>query len=160
MVSALEGHSERYRPLGSYLALAGAFNALVATGLVAASRAGRLPERVRADDLALGAVATYKVSRLVAKDRVTSGIRAPFTRFQEDSGHGEVEEAARGKGLRRAVGELLVCPNCLAQWVAAGFTAGFVAAPRTTRAIAAMFTLYAGADLLQLAHGEVKDKVG
>jgi hypothetical protein len=159
-VGIFAGHSEQYRPLGSYLALTGAFNALVAAGLVAASRAGRLPERVRADDLALGAVATYKVSRLVAKDRVTAGIRAPFTRFQEDSGHGEVEEAARGTGLRRAVGELLVCPNCLAQWVAAGFTGGFLAAPRTTRAIAAMFTVYAGADLLQLAHGEAKERAG
>jgi hypothetical protein len=103
---------------GPYLALMGAFNAIVVGGVVAAGRAGRLPERVSPSDLTLGAIATCKVSRLIAKDRVTSGLRAHFTRFQEDSGHGEVEEAARGTGLRRAVGELLVCPNCLAQWMA------------------------------------------
>lgn len=159
-VSAFDGHAGQYRPLTSYLVLTGAFNGLVAAGLVAASRAGRLPDRIGPGDLALGAVATYKLSRLVAKDRVTAGLRAPFTRFQEDSGHGEVEEAARGTGLRRAVGELLVCPNCLAQWVAAGFTAGFVAAPRPTRVVAAMFTVYAGADVLQLAYGEAKEKAG
>jgi hypothetical protein len=158
-VEAFDGHSEQYRPLGSYLVLTGAFNGIVAAGLVAASRAGRPPERIRLGDVALGAVATYKLSRLVAKDRVTSGLRAPFTRFQEDSGHGEVEEAARGTGLRRAIGELLVCPNCLAQWVSAGFTAGFISAPRATRAVAAMFAVYAGADVLQIAHGEATSKL-
>ena len=112
-VEVVAGHSEHYRPLGGYLVLVGAFNALAAGGLVAAARAGRLPDTVRASDPALGAVATYTLSRLISRDRVTSAIRAPFTRFQEDAGHGEVEEAARGTGLRLAVGELLVCPNCL-----------------------------------------------
>ena len=82
-MSAFVGHSERYRPLGSYLALTGAFNGLVAAGLVAASRAGRLPDRVRVDDLALGAVATYKLSRLVAKDRVTSWKRVNGARIPD-----------------------------------------------------------------------------
>jgi hypothetical protein len=159
-VDAFDGHSEQYRPLASYLALTAAFNGLVAAGLVAASRAGRLPERVGAGDLALGAVATYKLSRLVAKDRVTSGIRAPFTRFQEDSGHGEVEEAARGSGLRLAVGELVICPNCVGQWVAGAFTAGFVADPRATRVVAAMFAMHAGADALQLAYGAAMRQAG
>jgi hypothetical protein len=152
LVSIGGGHSEQYRPLGGYLLLTGAFNALAATAVMAASRAGRLPDRVSASDIALGAVATYKLSRLIARDRVTSGIRAPFTRFQDDAGHGEVDEAARGTGLRLAIGELLVCPNCVGQWIAAGFTAGFVGAPRQTRPIAALFAIHAGADALQLAH--------
>jgi hypothetical protein len=159
-VEVVAGHSEQYRPLGGYLALIGAFNALAAAGLMAAGRAGKLPQSVRASDLALGAVATYKLSRLISRDRVTSGIRAPFTRFQEDAGHGEVEEAARGTGLRLAVGELLVCPNCLGQWVAGAFAAGFIGAPRATRAVAAMFAIHAGADALQLLHGTVQDKTG
>ena len=159
-VEVVAGHSEQYRPLGGYLVLVGAFNALAAGGLVAAARAGRLPDTVRASDLALGAVATYKLSRLISRDRVTSAIRAPFTRFQEDAGHGEVEEAARGTGLRLAVGELLVCPNCLGQWVAGAFAAGFIGAPRATRAVAAMFAIHAGADALQLLHGTVQSKTG
>jgi uncharacterized protein DUF1360 len=159
-VQPAAGHSEQYRPLGGYLMLTAAFNGLVAAGLVAAHRTGRLPDTVRGADLALGAVATYKLSRLIAKDRVTSALRAPFTRFQDDSGHGEVEEAARGRGLQLAVGELLVCPTCLGQWVAAAFTAGFLAAPRETRAIATMFTTYAGADALQLLHGAAKEHIG
>lgn len=35
-----------------------------------------------------------------------------------------------GHGLRLAVGELLVCPYCLAQRVATGLTVGFVGTPR------------------------------
>ena len=54
---------------------------------------------------------------------MTSFLRAPFTRFQESSGQGEVvEEEPCGHGLRLAVGELLVCPYCLAQWVATALT--------------------------------------
>jgi hypothetical protein len=159
-VDAAAGHSEQYRPLAGYLALIAVFNGLAAAGLAAGHRSGRLPETVRAGDLALGAVATYKLSRLLSKDRVTSGLRAPFTRFQEDAGHGEVEEAARGTGLRRAVGELLVCPTCVGQWVACAFTAGFGVVPRGTRVVAAMFAMHAGADALQLLHGAAKQKLG
>ena len=144
-------HADQHRPLGAYTALIAAFNGLAAAGLLAAHRAGRLPERFAAGDLALAGVATYRLSRLIARDRVTSGLRAPFTRFQDDAGHGEVDEAARGRGLRRAIGELLVCPNCVSLWVAAGFTGGLLGAPRTTRAVAAGFTIEGIADALQLA---------
>jgi hypothetical protein len=152
-------HSDQYRPLTGYATLTAAFNGLAAAGLVAAHRTGRLPEDYRATDLALLAAATYKLSRLIAKDRVTSALRAPFTRFQSDAGFGEVEEAARGSGLRRTLGELVVCPGCLGQWVAAGFVGGFVADPRTTRTVAATFTVYAAADALQMLHAAGKAAV-
>lgn len=149
---AVGPHSEQYRPLAGYGALIGAFNGLAAGGLLAAHRAGRLPDRLDPGDLALAAVATYKLSRVIAKDRVTSALRAPFTTFQDDSGFSEVDEAARGTGLRRAVGELLVCPECLDQWVATGFVGGLLGAPRVTRTVAAVFAVYAAADVLQIGH--------
>jgi hypothetical protein len=148
-MDATAGHSDQYRPLGGYAALMGAFGTLSAAGLVAADRGGVLPEGFHAADLGLAAIATYKLSRLVSRDRVTSALRAPFTRFQGDAGHGEVDEAARGRGLRRAVGELLVCPDCLGLWVAGAFTAGLVAHPRATRTVAAAFTIHAVSDALQ-----------
>jgi uncharacterized protein DUF1360 len=159
MPDILSGHSDRYRPLGAYAALIAAFNGTIAAGLLAAQRADRLPDRFGAGDLGLATVATYRLSRLIAKDRLTSALRAPFTRFQEDSGHGEVEEAARGRGLRLAVGELLVCPECVGQWVAAGFLGGLVVAPRPTRAVAALFTVYAASDALQMARAAAKEAV-
>jgi hypothetical protein len=149
-----EGYdTEQDHPLGSYAALVGVFNVAFLGGLVALHRSGReLPERVGLGDVVLVATATQKLSRLITRDRVTSALRAPFTRYQEAAGHGEVEEAARGQGLRRAIGELVVCPYCVSLWVAGGFVTGLVAAPRATRLVGATFSALAAADALQLAY--------
>ncbi len=140
------------RPLASYAGLVGLFNAL-AVGSVVAVRARKesAPDRFAAEDLALLGVATFKLSRLIAKDKVTSFLRAPFTRYQDSAGHGEVEEQPRGHGLQLAIGELLVCPYCIGQWVAAGFGIAYAANPRATRLAASTLTLVAIADALQLA---------
>jgi hypothetical protein len=54
---------------------------------------------------------------VLAKNSVTSPLRAPFTRYQGPAGPSKLAEEARGKGVRHAIGELLVCPFCLTQWV-------------------------------------------
>src|SRR4051794_20958715 len=147
-----------YRPLGGYAVLTGIFGAGMTGGMLAARRTGRsLPEQLSVQDLITAGIATQKVSRLLGKDKITAVVRAPFTRFQEKSGHGEVEEAARGRGLRYAIGELLVCPYCLAQWVSGAFALGFVFAPRVTRLLAAMWTVHAIADAAQLAYSAASD---
>jgi hypothetical protein len=100
------------------------------------------------EDRALGEYAA-----LIAKDRVTSVVRAPFTREDGPApGTPEVEERPRGRRLRRAVGELLTCPFCLSQWVAGGFTAGLLLAPRPTRVVVATFDMVALSDFLQVAY--------
>jgi hypothetical protein len=144
---------ERERPIGSYTALTVTFGGLCAGFAGWMHRTGRtLPERVAPGDLALITIATHKLSRLIAKDRVTSAIRHPFTRYQGEAGPGEVEEEARGSGLRRAIGELLICPYCIGMWIAAFFTAGLAVAPRPTRWVAAVLTALFGSDLLQIAY--------
>jgi hypothetical protein len=71
-----------HRPLGAYALTAAAFGSAFVASLAAAERSGReLPERLSARDLILVGVATHKVSRLIAKDKVTSFLRAPFTRY-------------------------------------------------------------------------------
>ena len=70
----------------------------------------------------------------------------------ESAQFGEVNEKPQGRGLRRSLGELLSCPSCTGQWVAAGFTAGLLLAPRPTRAVAAMFSAYAIAEFLHLGY--------
>jgi hypothetical protein len=153
-IAAFKGHSpQQERPLGGYAVLVGTFAAL-AGGFAAWFRgSGReLPERMDARDLVLVTIATHKSSRLLTKDRVASPIRAPFTRFEGGAGPGEVSEAARGRGLRRAIGELLVCPYCVGMWLSAGFAAGLLVAPRFTRWFAAVLVALFGADLLQIAY--------
>jgi hypothetical protein len=144
---------DEHRPLGGYALLSTAFATAMAAAFVTARRRGRPLPEIGLQDVLLGGVATHKLARLIAKDKVTSFIRAPFTRFQEKAGHGELEEEARGRGLQMAAGELLICPYCLAQWISGGFIAGHLHAPRLTRLLAGMWTMHAVADAIQLAYG-------
>jgi hypothetical protein len=140
-------------PLAAYALLVSIFSSLFAGFLAAVGlRRQRLPERFAVGDMALISVATYRLARLLSKDAITSFLRAPFTEFVKPIGEGEVEERPRGTGLRHAMGEMLACPFCLAQWVAAGFIYGLVLVPRLTRVVASLFVVYAVADWLQLAH--------
>jgi Protein of unknown function (DUF1360) len=149
---------ERERPLGGYAVLMGLFATAAAAFSAWFRRSGReLPDRMAAGDLALVTVATHKAARLIAKDRVASAVRAPFTRYQYDDGAGEVSEAARGHGLRRAVGELLVCPFCIGMWISAAFAAGLLVAPRFTRWFAAVLVAVFGADVLQIAYRKAEE---
>ena len=146
-------YSDAPMPLRDYAGLVALFNVALVGGIAVADRRGRgVPERLTAGDMVLLSVATHKLSRLITKDRVTSSARAPFTRYEEPAGHGELEEHARGSGMRRAVGQLLVCPYCIGQWVAGAFTVGMVASPRVTRLLAGMFTMLSAADFLHLAY--------
>lgn len=136
-------------PLATYGALVAGFGTLVGSLVVAAGRRGRLPERIAPYDLALAGIATQRLSRLIAKDRVGAVVRAPFTRYEGRGRPGEVEEAPRGAGAGLAVGQLLVCPFCLAQWVSLGMVAGLLFAPRATRTASAVLAVSSVADVLQ-----------
>ena len=131
----------------------------MAAGLAGARRRGhKLPERIDGRDLMLAGVATHKLSRLIAKDRITAFARAPFTEFQHTGGPAEVEERARGEGLRRTIGELLVCPYCLGMWISGGFHLGLVTAPRATRFTASVLTGLTISDFLQIAYKAAEDR--
>jgi Protein of unknown function (DUF1360) len=98
---------------------------------------------------------THRLSRTLAKDSVTSPIRAPFTRYAGVSGPAELHEEVRGSGWKHAIGELLTCPFCLSQWVATGYAAGMLFAPRVTRLAGATMTAVAISDWLQLAYARL-----
>lgn len=148
------------KPLGSHLALMAVYNTLVAGFLAARVRSGKgFPKRIGAGDLLLAGVATHKLSRLITKDRVTGALRAPFTEFQGEGGPGEVEESPRGSGMRRAIGELLVCPFCLAQWVATAVLAGLATVPRATRFVCSIFAAVTISDFLQIAYKGGEEKL-
>jgi Protein of unknown function (DUF1360) len=158
---ALQGYappSER-PPFLSYATLMGVFAALFGGALAVARRTGReLPERVGAADLLSVGIASHKLSRLIAKDKVTSPLRAPFTELEEAGGPAELEEASRGKGARKAIGELLICPYCLDLWVVAAFSLGLLFAPRPTRFVASVFSALTISDFLQIAYKAAEEK--
>ena len=140
------------RPLGSYASIITMYSTVLAAFALFMRKTGRRPpDRVNVQDLAIIALATNKMSRLVSRDKVTSPIRAPFTELEEEA-PGEVVEKPAGYGIRRSVGELLTCPFCISQWVATAFMFGLLLAPRATRVVASVFASLTGADFLQLGY--------
>jgi hypothetical protein len=145
-------------PFRMYVGLTALFNAGFAGALYAAKRQRRLPERISPQDLMLIGTASHKLSRLVAKDKVTSFVRAPFTEYQGRGGPAEVEERSRDGEVRGALGELLICPYCLGLWAAGAFHVGLIFAPRVTRVAASTLTALTVSDFLQIAYKAAEDK--
>lgn len=148
------------RPLGGYTAVLGGYGALLGllTGIGRACGV-RLPERFSVQDTVLLCLATHKASRLLAKDAVTSPLRAPFVRYEEPAGEAELNESVRGTGVQHAVGELVTCPFCLGVWVSSGLTAGLAFAPRATRTVLTALTAIAASDAIQLAYDGAKQRL-
>lgn len=141
------------RPLRGYAMTMSVYGGVVAALAAIARATGReIPDGLSVTEVGLSALATHKLSRLLAKDPVTSPLRAPFTEYQGTSGPAELHEEVRGSGARKTVGELITCPFCTGVWVATGLTAGLIYAPRTTRLAMGTFAALAGADLLQFVH--------
>lgn len=148
------------RPLGGYLMILGVYGSVVSGLAGLARRTGKAPpERVTPWDVALFGIATHRVSRTLAKDPVTSPLRAPFTKYVGVQGPAELAEEVRSDShLDHTLGELLSCPFCLSQWVATGFCAGWVFAPRVTKLVAATFATVATSDFLQYAYAAVEQR--
>jgi hypothetical protein len=94
-------------------------------------------------------VASYKIGRLVAKDEVTSWVRAPVTR------HADASEP-KPEGVERVLGELVTCPYCVSLWTASGLSYALVLYPRQTRVVATTFGAQAVADFLNAAFVKLK----
>jgi len=110
-------HGEE-RPLPGYLAVMAVYGSLAGGPGALTRLTGRpLPDRIAPTGITLTAVATHKLSRLIAKDAVTSPLRAPFTEYSGPAGPSEANEEVRGQGARKAVlaarGRPPVWPRCL-----------------------------------------------
>ena len=147
------------RPLGGLLGAMGVYSTVVAAGAAVLRASGRkLPGRIPAGDAVLLTIGTFRLARRIAKDPITSPIRAPFTAYRGTSGEAEITEEVREHGgVKHAVGELITCPFCLAQWVATAFVFGYVAAPRATRLAALTMTMVAGSDVLQFVYDSIQN---
>jgi hypothetical protein len=159
--ASVQGYAEpdKRPPFAPYLAFMSIFGALTGAALLLARRQGReLPEKVGPGELLLVGTASHKLSRLLAKDKVTSPLRAPFTELEGKGGPAELEESSRGTGVRKAIGELLICPYCLGLWVVAAFSIGLLFAPRVTRFVASLFAALTISDFFQIAYKAAEEK--
>jgi hypothetical protein len=156
VVEAYAGDAADELPVGGYLALMAVF--LAAFGSVAgrARARHRLEESLSARDIVLAGIAVHKLSRTVARERVTLPLRMPFTQYAGSGGAGQVREKPRGRGLQRALGNLLTCQYCTAPWSALLVTTGLVFAPRTTRLANSMLAMTTLSDFLHQAYAATR----
>jgi hypothetical protein len=151
-------YAAKEQPLGAYLAATAVYNIALA-GLIAAVQKRRGAPLIGLGDFVLLATASHKLSRTISKEKVTAPLRAPFTEPQGPGAPAEVEEKPRGTGVRRAIGELLVCPYCLVPWVATGFFAAFAFWPRVARFVAQIFAAVTVADFLHVLYKGSEEKL-
>lgn len=118
-------------PYRAYATIVGTFVAgLGAVSGLAAAR-GRPAREISATDLALLGLATFKASRTVARDKVTSFVREPFV--EGDAYDGEDERPTHETEMKQALGELVTCTRCVGTWLGAGLASMQILAPRTGR---------------------------
>jgi hypothetical protein len=152
IVEAYAGDAAEELPIGGYATMLGIFAGAFAGLVLVARKTERLKSHVSMRDIVLGGIATHKLSRTVARERVTIPLRAPFTHYEGTDGAGQIRERPRGHGLQRAVGSMLTCQYCTGVWVATAITAGFVLAPRATRLATSLLTMATVSDFLHQAY--------
>lgn len=148
------------RPLAGYAVLGGGYALTAAAALAASTRNGTEGRPVAAGDLLLITVATHRLSRLITKETVTAPLRARFTRHVGPGMASEVVEEVttdpRHDPVSHAVGELLTCPFCMAQWIATALVGAHMVAPRQARMATAVLTAVAGADALHYLYAALE----
>jgi len=117
-------------PYRAYAIIMGTFaGGLAAAGALARSL-DRDPREHTALDLVVLGAATFKASRTVARDEVTSFLREPFVQGEAHEGG---EEPLGTGDMRQAIGELVTCSRCIGTWVAAGLATTQILFPRFGR---------------------------
>lgn len=120
-----------------YAALSALYGALL-TGTALSAR-GR--PSIPREELPVLAAASFALSKLVVNEKVESWMRRPFV--------DETRRKPKGRRLRYAVGELLLCTRCTGAWSALGLVALRTHAPVAGRTVTAVLAASAGNDLLQ-----------
>jgi hypothetical protein len=119
-----------------YAAINAAWGAMLA-GVLLSTRSDAPP----ASELPVLGLATFALSKALAKEKVGSWARAPVV--------DESDGRPKGSGLRFAAGELVTCTRCVGTWSALGLVGLRVARPRQGRIVASVLATAALNDWFQ-----------
>ena len=142
----------QHPPYRAYAGIVATFMAGLGAVSAAAAARDRPPDKIGPTDLALLGLATFKASRTVARDKVTSFVREPFVE------HVDGEPRPEGRRLRRAVGELVTCTRCIGTWLGAGLASVQILAPRTGRLLTTVLAAGALNDFLLAGFAALTNK--
>jgi hypothetical protein len=134
-------------PYGSYGVIAAGFAGLIGAAGAAGRALDRDPQCQSALDLVVLCAATFKAARTIARDDVTSFVRAPFV--EGEAGHDAAERPVQEGGIQQALGELVTCSRCVGTWAAAALASTQILAPRFGRPLTWSLAAAAANDVLQ-----------
>ena len=142
-------------PYGAYAAITGTFVGGLALAGALARLLDRDPQEHTALDLVTLAAATFKASRTISRDEVTSFLRDPFV---EGAAHEGGEQPLETGGMTQAIGELVTCTRCIGTWVAAGLATTQILAPRFGRLLTWTLGAAGANDFLQAGFAALAHK--
>lgn len=125
-----------------YATLSASYGALLGAAVVSARDRGEHP--IQPYELPVLGLATFALSKLVAKEKVETWVRQPFLDERPDG-----ERRPKGTRMRYAVGELLSCTRCLGSWSALGLVSLRLLRPREAGVIVPVLATAAINDWLQ-----------
>ena len=111
------------------------------------------PESVSAFDFLLLCLATFRITELITADRITKFLRDPFVhreKVREPDGSEDVKVKPAGRGLKKFIGELIICPWCIGVWIGTVLTYFYLLAPGPARVFLLAVSAAAGGILIQL----------
>lgn len=111
-------------------------------GLLAATRGRASRDPITNKELIPISAATFAVAKAVARERIGTWMREPFV--EESEG-----QKPKGRGLRRALGELVTCTRCVGTWSALAVVGLRVAHPEAGRTVTMILASSAANDWLQ-----------
>jgi hypothetical protein len=126
--------SQQATPYAYYALLIGLYQALFGV-FILLYRFWRHPlERLSPLDLTLLGMATLRLSKAISEDEITTVLRQPVVKVVDG------QRQPQGRGLRWALGKLVLCPTCTGTWIAAILTYALHLSPRYTRPFLAMMS--------------------
>jgi Protein of unknown function (DUF1360) len=145
-IRSREAPDGRLTEPSDYGALNAVYLALFATVVAAWTRKSEDDAIPNSELVPLG-VATFALSKVVAREKIGTWVREPFV----EEGVDHEPRHPRGRGLRRAVGALLSCTRCTGAWAALGLVGLRVASPPAGRLATTVLAASGVNDFLQAA---------
>ena len=127
-----------------YAALNAVYGALLAGVVLATRNRGARREPISGPELIPLSAATFALAKVIAREKIGTWVREPFVEEEPSDG-----QRPAGRGIRRAVGELVTCTRCVGTWSALVVVGLRVASPEAGRTVSAVLATSAANDWLQ-----------